>query len=159
MYTLESGIKILKKKKMKNDSNALTDVKMNLKMMWKFLRGCRGLRLFQGLRSIPNSRVCISVWMLPQKLFKSSRLLVITYNSILEICIVHSEWNWFTCYLWSRCSYINFLSEMVESDKNPTSETQIKAQKEEKKIIVHSPRGKLEPQQQWKFCTCFHHCL
>ena len=32
---------------------------------------------------------------------------------------------------------------MVESDKNPTSETQIKAQKEEKKIIVHSPRGKL----------------
>jgi len=37
--------------------------------------------------------------------------------------------------------YINFLSEMVESDKNPTSETQIKAQKEEKKIIVHSPRG------------------
>ena len=35
----------------------------------------------------------------------------------------------------------------MKSDKKPTSETQIKAQKEEKKIIVHSPRGKLEPQQ------------
>ena len=32
---------------------------------------------------------------------------------------------------------------MVESDKNPISEAQIQAQKEEKKIIVHSPRGKL----------------
>ena len=31
---------------------------------------------------------------------------------------------------------------MVESDKNPISEAQIQAQKEEKKIIVHSPRGK-----------------
>ena len=38
--------------------------------------------------------------------------------------------------------YINFLAEMVESDKNPISEAQIQAQKEEKKIIVHSPRGK-----------------
>lgn len=37
--------------------------------------------------------------------------------------------------------YINFLAEMVESDKNPISEAQIQAQKEEKKIIVHSPRG------------------
>ena len=31
---------------------------------------------------------------------------------------------------------------MVSNDKNPSTETQIKAQKEEKKIIVHSPRGK-----------------
>ncbi len=30
---------------------------------------------------------------------------------------------------------------MVENDKNPT-ENQVAAQKEEKKIIVHSPRGK-----------------
>ena len=43
---------------------------------------------------------------------------------------------------------------MVESDKNPTSETQIKAQKEEKKIIVHSPRG--------RFCSitaCTNECF
>ena len=40
MYTLESGINVgvcflknFEEKKMKNDSNALTDVKMNLKMM------------------------------------------------------------------------------------------------------------------------------
>ncbi len=37
--------------------------------------------------------------------------------------------------------YINFLSEMVANDKNPV-ENQVAAQKEEKKIIVHSPRGK-----------------
>ena len=32
---------------------------------------------------------------------------------------------------------------MVRSEKNPTPENQVKAQKEEKKIIVHSPRGKI----------------
>jgi len=37
--------------------------------------------------------------------------------------------------------YINFLAEMVANDKNP-SEAQQAAIQKEKKIIVHSPRGK-----------------
>ena len=32
---------------------------------------------------------------------------------------------------------------MVKSDKSPATENQVKAQKEKKKVIVHSPRGNL----------------
>ena len=37
--------------------------------------------------------------------------------------------------------YINFLAEMVSSDNSDESQLQIKAQKEEKKIILHSTKG------------------
>merc|ERR1712029_277924 len=37
--------------------------------------------------------------------------------------------------------YINFLAEMVNSDNSDESQLQIKAQKEEKKIILHSTKG------------------
>jgi hypothetical protein len=38
-------------------------------------------------------------------------------------------------------SYINFLAEMVSNDKNPSEAQQLALQKE-KKVIVHSLRGK-----------------
>ena len=37
--------------------------------------------------------------------------------------------------------YINFLAEMVSSDNSDESQLQIKAQKEEKKIILHGTKG------------------
>jgi hypothetical protein len=38
--------------------------------------------------------------------------------------------------------YINFLAEMVDTDKNPSEAQQLQLQKE-KKIIVHSLRGQI----------------
>ena len=45
-------------------------------------------------------------------------------------------------YTYAYCRYINFLAEMVESDKNP-SDGRKQAIQQEKKIVVYSPRGKL----------------
>ncbi len=41
----------------------------------------------------------------------------------------------------SSFRYINFLAEMVANDKNPSEAQQLALQKE-KKVIVHSLRGK-----------------